>query len=37
MRFLLFIFDAAILVAIALVIYAAYLAGKDSKSKKEGK
>lgn len=37
MRFLLFVFDAAIIVAIALTLYAAYLAGKDSKSKKEEK
>jgi len=37
MRFLLFIFDAAILVAVALTLYAAYQAGKDSGSKKEEK
>jgi len=37
MRFLLFIFDAAILVAIALTLYAAYSAGKEAKRKKEKK
>lgn len=37
MRLILFLFDAAILVAAVSIIYTAYIAGKDSRKGKEKK